>query len=130
MNELTPEKLTQTYLKIKAKRTELSSKFREEDGVLVSQLDTIKDALLKYCEEQDVESVRTNSGLFYRSVKNRYWTSDWSSMYDFILEHNVPEFFDKRLNQGNVKQFLEDNPDLLPKGLNCDSEYIISVRKK
>jgi hypothetical protein len=34
------------------------------------------------------------------------------------------------MNQSNVKQFLEENPDVMPKGLNADSEYIISVRKK
>jgi hypothetical protein len=29
-----------------------------------------------------------------------------------------------------VKQFLEENPDVLPPGLNSDSEYAITVRKK
>lgn len=47
-----------------------------------------------------------------------------------MLQHSVPEFFEKRLNQTNVKQFLEENPDLQPAGLNIDSEYVISVRKK
>jgi hypothetical protein len=51
-------------------------------------------------------------------------------MYKFVMENEVPEFFDKRLNQGNVRQFLEDNPDLVPKGLNVDSEFAIAVRKK
>ena len=51
-------------------------------------------------------------------------------MYKFILDNEVPEFFDKRLNQSNVKQFLEENPDLVPMGLNVDSEYTLSVRKK
>jgi hypothetical protein len=51
-------------------------------------------------------------------------------MYKFILEHSVPEFFSKSLNQGNVKQFLEENPESMPQGLNADSEYSISVRKK
>ena len=51
-------------------------------------------------------------------------------MYKFIRTHNVPEFFEKRLNQTSVKQFLQDNPDLIPEGLNVDSEYVVSVRKK
>jgi hypothetical protein len=51
-------------------------------------------------------------------------------MHAFILAHNVPEFFEKRLNQTHVRQFIEENPDLLPAGLNVDSEYTISVRKK
>ena len=63
-------------------------------------------------------------------MKKRFWTSDWESMHKFVLEHQVPEFLTKSLNQTNVQQFLEDNPDLLPPGLNVDSEYVISVRKK
>jgi hypothetical protein len=29
-----------------------------------------------------------------------------------------------------MKDFLEENPDLVPKGLNVDSEYVVSVRRK
>jgi hypothetical protein len=29
-----------------------------------------------------------------------------------------------------MKQFLEDHPDLLPPGLNRDSEYTVTVRRK
>ena len=124
------EKLTKTYLKIKQKRSELSAEYKEQDEKLVTQLDKIKAALLDYCKEQGVESVRTSEGMFYRSAKTRYWTSDWESMYKFVLENEVPEFFDKRLNQTNVKQYLEENPEKVPKGLQVDSEYVISVRKK
>tara|TARA_R100001377_G_scaffold37460_1_gene20841 strand:- start:465 stop:851 length:387 start_codon:yes stop_codon:yes gene_type:complete len=124
------DKLTRVFLKIKAKRNELSVQFKEEDGALQEQQDLIKKALLDHCKDHGVESVRTSEGLFYRTVRTRYWTSDWESMYTFIDEHSVPEFFEKRLNQGHVKQFLEENPESVPPGLNVDSEYVISVRKK
>jgi hypothetical protein len=74
--------------------------------------------------------VRTGEGLFYRGVATRYWTSDWESMGKFVVENNVPELLEKRLHQGNMKQFLEAHPDLLPPGLNVDSEYTITVRRK
>jgi len=124
------DKLTKVFLKIKTKRNELSAQFKEEDGALQEQQDTIKRALLDHCKEHEVESVRTSEGIFYRTVRTRYWTSDWESMYGFIAEHSVPEFFEKRLNQGHVKQFLEENPESVPPGLNVDSEYVISVRRK
>ena len=124
------DKLVKVYQKIKAKRSELSAEFKEKDGELREQQDTIKKALLDHCKEHEVESVRTSEGLFYRTVKTRYWTSDWESMYNFIEENSVPEFLEKRLNQGHVKQFLEENPNTVPDGLNIDKEYVISVRKK
>ena len=123
------EKLVKVFIKIRTKRSELSSKFKEEDGDLQSKQDAVKKALLDHCKEHAVESVRTSEGLFYRTVKTRYWTSDWESMHKFIAKHNVPEFFEKRLNQTNVKQFLEENPEEVPEGLNVDSEYAITIRK-
>jgi|TARA_R110000796_G_scaffold32512_1_gene85056 hypothetical protein len=124
------EKLTTVYLKIKDKRAELSADFKEKDAELVEQLEKVKRALLDYCAEQGVDSVRSSAGLFYRSARTRYWTSDWSSMHEFVLQHEAPELLDKRVNQSNMKQFLEENPDLVPKGLNVDSEYVVSVRRK
>ena len=118
------EKLTRVYLKIRDKKAQLSAEFKKQEDDLNQQLDQVKAALLNYCKEQGLESVKTSEGIFYRSVKTRYWTSDWEAMHQFVMEHNVPEFLEKRLNQTNVRTFLEDNPETVPKGLNVDSEYI------
>jgi hypothetical protein len=128
-NERMAEKLARVYLKIRAEKSRLSTEYREKERELNAQLDKLKIALLDYCTEIGADSVRTSEGLFYRTTKTKYWTSDWEEMHKFILEHQVPEFFEKRLNQKAVKEFLEENPEVVPKGLNVDSEYVISVRK-
>ena len=123
------DKLTATYFKIKSKRDQIRSEYTAQDEKLKIQQDKIKDALAKHCKENEVDSVRTPHGTFFRQVKKKFWTRDWDSMYKFIVEHEVPEFFNKQLNQSNVQQFLDENPDLYPPGLNVDSEYVITVRK-
>ena len=127
---VTVEKLVKAYVNIRSKRSELKAQFAEEDDKLASKQDKLKRALLDHCKEHNVDSVKTSSGLFYRTIKSSYWTNDWGSMHKFIMDHNLPEFFEKRLNQTHVRQFLEENPDQMPLGLNVDSEYVISVRKK
>ena len=39
------------------------------------------------------------------------------------------ELLEQRVHQTNMKQFLKENPDLLPEGINVDSKYSISVRR-
>lgn len=124
------EKLVKVYLKMNAKLSEMKATYEAEEKQLSDQMAKVKSALLAYCKEQNVESVRTGEGLFYRGVKTRYWTNNWEEMGRFVVEHNAPELLEKRLHQGNVKQFLEEHPELLPPGLNVDSEYTITVRKK
>ena len=120
------EKLVRVYLKMKTAKVDLEAQVKKID----TQMDQVKAALLAYCKEQSLESVRTTEGLFYRSIKKRYTTNNWEALGKFVLEHQVPELYEKRLHQGNIQQFLEEHPDLLPPGLNVDSEYTITVRKE
>jgi hypothetical protein len=50
-------------------------------------------------------------------------------MHKFILEHEVPDLLEKRLQQTNLKAFLEENPDLIPPGLNANNEYSVTVKR-
>lgn len=123
------DKLTRVYIKMRDAKSKLAAEYKEKDEDITSQMDQVKAALLDYCREHDVESVRTASGLVYRTTRTRYWTSDWEAMHRFVVDNNVPEFLEKRLNQSVVKAFLEENPETVPPGINADSEYTITVRK-
>jgi hypothetical protein len=124
------EKLVKTYIKINQTRAEIKSRWEAEDSALKEKLEAIKGALLTHCKEHEVESVRTAEGTFFRSVKTQYWTNDWDSMNKFILDNRIPGILEKRIHQGNMKAWLEENPDALPPGLNITQEYAITVRRK
>jgi len=89
----------------------------------------INQQILEICKETGADSIKTKHGTAIRTVKSRYWTNDWERFYDFMFEHNVPELLERRIHQTNIKQFLGENPDLLPAGLNVDSAYTITVRR-
>jgi hypothetical protein len=126
---VTPEQLAAVFIKIRDKRSTISAAFKEEDGALKDQQEQIKTALLGYCKETGLDSAKTPAGTIIRSVKTTYWTSDWEAMHKFIMANDLPEFFTKSLNQTNVKDYLKENPDSIPQGLNVNSEYVITIRK-
>jgi hypothetical protein len=129
-NEVPVEKLVKVYIKMREKHAEMASAYKEQEEALKDKMAKVKGALLEHCKDHNVESVRTAEGVFFRTLKQSYWTNDWESMGKFIIEHQVPELLEKRLHQGNVKQFLAEHPDLLPPGINVDSEYSVTVRRK
>jgi len=124
------DRLVSVYIKIRDQKAQLKHDFDEQIAELDSKLKLISDTLLEHCKANNVESARTEHGTFYRSTRSRYWTSDWEAMGKFIAEHDAIDLMEKRLHQGNIKTFLEENPELLPPGLNVDSEYTVSVRRK
>ncbi len=124
------DKLTRVYVKMRDAKAELNAEFKKKEDALNEQMEAVKSALLEYCKQQNVESVRTEAGLVYRTVKTRYWTSDWEAMHKFIVDNDLPQLLEKRLNQTAVKSLLEENPEMVPPGVNTNSEYTITVRKK
>jgi hypothetical protein len=46
-----------------------------------------------------------------------------------VIDNHALELFEKRIAQSNMAQFLEENPGVVPPGLNSTSEFDISVRK-
>lgn len=122
-------KLVKVYLKMRTARDKMVKEHEAEVAKIDAGMNQIKQALLTYCKDNNVESVNTTEGLFYRKIKKRYWTNDWEQMGKFVVQHNVPELLEKRLHQGNTEAFLEQHPDLLPPGLNVDSEFTVTVRR-
>lgn len=128
-DQVTIDKLVATFIKIRTAKEELAREYEAKEKALEEQMATLKNALLDHCKETGVESARTPYGTFFRQTKTRYWTSDWESMHRFMLEHGALDLLERRLHQGNMKQFLADNPDTAPPGLNTDTEYTITIQK-
>ena len=123
------EKLTRIYIKMRDKKAELEAELENQVGKLENDMGTVKTAILNHMKSLGVESLRTDAGTVYRTVRTKYSTSDWESMGKFILEHGVPELLEKRIQQTNMRVFLEENPDLLPPVLNSNMEYSVTIKR-
>ena len=128
-DKLPVEKLVSAYRKLRAAIAEEEEAFEAKVAHLKEKLDYVSNELLEFCREQNVDSIRTPAGTVSRRVQSRYWTTDWEQMYDFIEKNNAPFLLEKRIHNGNMKQFMEENPDLLPVGLQVDNKYVVHVRK-
>jgi hypothetical protein len=121
--------LVSAYRKLRAAIAEAEEAHEAKVASLKEKLDLVSGELLGFCNEQNLDSVKTPAGTVSRRVQTRYWTTDWDQMYKFIAENDVPFILEKRIHNGNMKQFLEENPDALPIGLQVDNKYVIQVRK-
>lgn len=123
------DKLTQVYLRIRDAKQDLDAAHKLKIAELDEQLSLIESEMLEACKTMNASSVRTPHGTIVRSMKSRYWTNDWDSMYDFIEETGAFALLEKRIHQTHMKEFLSENPDLFPKGMNVENEYTVVVRR-
>ena len=122
-------KLVKVYIKIRDAKESLVREHDVKLAELQDQLNLVEQELLELCKTTGQDGGKTPAGTFTRSVKTRYWTSDWENMLRFIKENDALEFLEQRLHQGNFKEFLKNHPDKMPEGVNVESRYAITVRR-
>lgn len=124
--ENTANKMIRAYINLRGAIKEKEDQIK----LLKEHQSEISARLLDICSEQDgVHSIKTNAGTASRTTRQSFWTGDWDNMYSFVKEHDVFHLLQKRIHDGNMREFLHENPDLVPKGLQSDTKYVISVRK-
>ena len=119
------DKLVKIHAKIKAQMEALDRQLAELEESRTEVRLAIKDQM----KALGITSVQTTSGTVSLMKKTRYNTQDWDSFKAFVLEHQVVDLLEKRIAQGNMATFLEENPGVVPPGLNSVTEFDIRVTK-
>lgn len=124
------EELVNAYLAIRSERDRILRQYESEDAALKSDLSEIEAMMLAVCNEVNADSIKTQHGTVMRKLNERYYCNDWDNFRKFVLEQEAVELLEKRIHQGNFKQFLSEHEgDGLPPGVNIMREFGISVRK-
>ena len=102
MSDVSLDQLVGVYVKMYTKKETLDAELKD----LEQKMRRVKIAISDQMRDTGMETIKTKSGLVYRTVKTTYGTSDWESMHKFILENQLPELLEKRIHQGNMKTYL------------------------
>ena len=123
------DKLVKVYRKIKAEIDTLTQEYDTKVELLKAQQDEIKFAIKDQMKALGFTSVKSPFGTVSMRTTTTYTTNDWSSFKEFVLEHGAVDLLFKRIAQSNMAQFLEENPGVVPPGLNSVTEFNIVVTK-
>lgn len=123
------DKLTRVYRRIRDRIQDLTKDYETSVEELKLQQEEIKNAMKDQMLALGSSSIKTPEGTIILSQKSRYYTDDWDSFKNFVVENDALDLFEKRIHQGNMITFLEENPGVVPAGLNSMTQYDVSVRK-
>ena len=126
MSDTVPvDKLVRIYMKMRSAIQELDAQI---EGIKEQQ-QAVKNEIKDRMRELGTKSMKTDFGTVSLMEKTRFYTTDWDSFKKFMVEQDALDLLEKRIAQSNMKTFLEENPGVVPPGLNSDTEFDISVRK-
>ena len=122
--------LVETYLTIRREREKLKAEYEKQDGELKEDMEKIEASLLSICNEQNVSGLKTPHGTVTKSVKERFFCTDWDNFKKFVEAEGSIDLLERRIHQKNFKEFMQGREqDGLPPGVNALREYDITVRK-
>jgi hypothetical protein len=121
--------LVKAYIKMRDARSALKRKYEEEDEKIKEQMGMVESHLQEACKRAGGNVSIPGVGVVIRGVDTRYWTSDWEAMHNFVKENDALELLERRISQRAMGEFLKANPDKMPKGMNVESKYTVTVRR-
>ena len=124
------EELSQRYLVLRRDRDILKERYVEQDSVLEKEMAELEASMIEQLNAANATSINTKSATILRRVTKRYNPSNWDSVYKLVDKYKAYGLLHKRIHDGNMATFLEEHPEEYPKGLNLDSRYAVTVKRK
>lgn len=122
--------LSTEYIRIRTEREALKEKFDEADKVFVEQLAEIENKLVQIMLAEKTTSMSTEKNIIIKRVTKRYNPTNWDAVYRLVDKYKAFGVLHKRIHDTNMRDFLEEHPDEYPEGLNVDSRYAVTVKRK
>lgn len=124
------DELVEAYLSIRSQRERLAREYETADAALKEDMAKLESVMLDMCNAVNADSIKTRHGTVMRKLNERFFCQDWENFYKFVLDNEAPHLLERRVHQGNFKEFMKDHEnDGLPPGINVMREYGVSVRK-
>ena len=122
-------KLTKAYVRIRDARAAASREFELADAVLKGQLVKLEGAMMQILHTQNVESIRTTDGTFYRQEDVTPQADDWALFYTWVREHDAFDALERRIKKSFIKEHMEAHDGAIPPGVRLYREFVVRVRR-
>ena len=116
------------YIKLRDKKAELAKIHAAQMKPYRDALEQIENWLLAVLNNQDAESIRTDTGTCYKTIRTQAKVTDWATALDFIRDNDLFHMLEKRVSKSAIEEFVEAQGKP-PPGVDITQEIRINVRR-
>lgn len=116
------------YQQLRAKKKQITERQAEELKPINEAMDLLEAHMLSQLNEQNANSMRTENGMAYRSVRQSFTIDDPAAFRAWTEANERPDFYENRVSKDAVANYIEAGHDL-PPGLKMSTFTQINVRK-
>lgn len=120
--------LVEKYISLRDKKQTIKAEYDAKVAEVDTVLDKIEAVLLKTFNETGMESVKTQFGTAYKSLRTSATVADWDAFFAYVKTNEAYELVEKRCSKAAVEQYKAANDDL-PPGINWREEQVVNFKR-
>lgn len=120
--------VVQKYIEIRDKKAAIKAEYDAKVAKCEEALTKIEGKLLEVFEQTGMDSVRTEFGTAYASMRTTASIADREAFMDFVKKNNEWPLLEIRCSKTAVEQF-KSVTDELPPGINWRAERVVNIRR-
>lgn len=120
--------LVEKYVALRDKKAEYKGEYEAKVAKVDQVLNKIECKLLEVFEQTGMDSVKTEFGTAYKSVRSSASVADRDTFMEYVKEHDEWQLVEVRAAKLAVEQFKDVNNDL-PPGVNWREERVVNFRR-
>lgn len=120
--------LVAAYVKARDKEAAIKAELDAKLNPVKELREKIEARLLKLMGDMGMESIRTESGTAYKSVRTSCTVADWDRFFDFVQAEEAWHMLEHRASKDAVKQYRTETEEI-PPGLNWSETLVVNFRR-
>lgn len=117
------------YIKLRDQKAQMKADFDAKVAPLTEKMDKLEAKLLEVFNQTGMDSVKTEFGTAYATVRTTASVADRDAFMDFVKAHEEWSLLEVRVSKTAVEQFRSANDDELPPGVNVREERVVNIRR-
>lgn len=124
------DKLVGAYINMRDSLDAARKEFKELEKDRKAQMAKVEERILKLCYDQGVESFATKHGTAFKKKRDFIKVNNWDAALDYIIDNDLKHMLSKSVSKIAAKEFMEENQNQLPPGLEYGAITEIGIRRK
>lgn len=121
--------LVAKYIELRDKKSTIKAEYDGKIAKIDEVLDKIEGKFLEVFESTGMDSVKTEFGTAYSSLRTSASIADREAFMEFVKSNDEWPLLEIRCSKAAIEQYKSAHDEELPPGVNWRAERVVNVRR-
>jgi hypothetical protein len=117
------------YIKLRDQKAQMKAEFDAAVAPVQEKMDKLEAKLLEVFNQTGMDSVKTEFGTAYATVRSTASIADREAFMDYVKANEEWSLLEVRAAKSAIEQFRSANDNELPPGVNLREERVVNIRR-